>query len=466
MGVAAARLTPERSSSAQRAQKRHSSCMPSQTGEYSQGVDTRSFRTGNKSMNQPSRHNTHSCGQSIKLQSGDSVSSGSVSGSPSDNNITRPNYKTEFCSKFRESGSCPFGDRCQFVHHEHELQRRNRALTYKTRPCWSGTDCPYQQNHARCIYLHGDETAEMFDQQRGISFAKVQKILANKELKQNRQRHHPKTTATASEELSTIGTADSESVWSYFPYGSRFTKSMDNILVVASAFSSTQPDTAVAAAAAATAITTANSTMSTVTAPIKPLRTPKILMIIPALPFSSLSEPEPLAGTVSTLQTMPELFSPGVMPTIDIPFSSHDLINDWKDPCFEEEDNSTRNQLGGHHHHRHLQSRPTAAQLEHKYLDTIITEIDAKVVGECKPRQQENLQVQSQKPRQDQPTPVMSNKNHIESTGLFSGIKAKKNSMAFANQLSSALRWGSSNGTGTSSSTTSPGHSGSHYRLW
>ncbi|GJJ70354.1 ethanolamine phosphate phosphodiesterase [Entomortierella parvispora] len=82
-------------------------------------------------------------------------------------------YKTEFCTKFRESGSCPFGDKCQFVHHDTELQRRSRALTYKTRHCWSGSDCAYQRNHGRCIYLHGNETAEMFDQQRGVSFAKT-----------------------------------------------------------------------------------------------------------------------------------------------------------------------------------------------------------------------------------------------------------------------------------------------------
>ncbi|KAF8925407.1 hypothetical protein BGZ58_000834, partial [Dissophora ornata] len=99
-----------------------------------------------------------------------------------------PHFKTEFCVRFRESGGrCPFGERCQFVHHEYELQRRSRALTYKTRHCWSGEKCPYQQNHARCIYLHADETAEMFDQQRGISFERVKKILANKELKQQRK---------------------------------------------------------------------------------------------------------------------------------------------------------------------------------------------------------------------------------------------------------------------------------------
>ncbi|KAF9217114.1 hypothetical protein BGZ59_006428 [Podila verticillata] len=98
-----------------------------------------------------------------------------------------PNYKTEFCNKYQEAGYCPFGDRCQFVHEFHELQRRRRALTYKTRVCWSGDECRYQQNHGRCVYLHGDETPKMFDQQRGISYARVQNILMNKELRQQQQ---------------------------------------------------------------------------------------------------------------------------------------------------------------------------------------------------------------------------------------------------------------------------------------
>ncbi|KAG0016107.1 hypothetical protein BGZ82_001204, partial [Podila clonocystis] len=113
-----------------------------------------------------------------------------------------PNYKTEFCNKFQEAGYCPFGGRCQFVHEFHELQKRGRALTYKTRVCRSEDNCRYQQNHGRCIYLHDDETAEMFDQQRGISYAQVQKIPMNKKLRQQykgrnkkqqgqgRQRHH------------------------------------------------------------------------------------------------------------------------------------------------------------------------------------------------------------------------------------------------------------------------------------
>lgn len=107
---------------------------------------------------------------------------------PSVVKVPLSHYKTEYCTKFQELGQCPFGERCQFVHHESELQRKERALTYKTHPCWSGTSCQYQKNHSRCVYLHGGETAEMLDEQRGISFARVQKALAAKEVKQQHRR--------------------------------------------------------------------------------------------------------------------------------------------------------------------------------------------------------------------------------------------------------------------------------------
>ncbi|KAI7830663.1 hypothetical protein BC939DRAFT_257949 [Gamsiella multidivaricata] len=155
-------------------QKRHSSYLPleSLAQKLEEGVRQQ------ESMVKRAARTTY--------QSNDeSHSVSSKSSSVNNNNLqTKPKFKAEFCVKFRERGYCSFGERCQFVHYEHELQRRSRAMTYKTRTCWSGGDCPYQQNHARCIYLHGGETPEMFDEQRGISFAKVKKILANKEMRQ------------------------------------------------------------------------------------------------------------------------------------------------------------------------------------------------------------------------------------------------------------------------------------------
>lgn len=104
-------------------------------------------------------------------------------------NITTFNFKTEYCSKFRKSGQCPFGERCRFVHHEHELQPRKRPLTYKTQYCMAGKSCPYQRNHARCDFLHEGETAEMFNKQRGVPYTTVMNILKQKlERRQHRDR--------------------------------------------------------------------------------------------------------------------------------------------------------------------------------------------------------------------------------------------------------------------------------------
>lgn len=73
----------------------------------------------------------------------------------------------------------------------------------------------------------------------------------------------------------------------------------------------------------------------------KPSRSLKPLTIIPPASFGAAL---PAASTdvsstiVSTAATMPDLFSPGVMPVIERPFPSHELIHEWKDPCFLNED--------------------------------------------------------------------------------------------------------------------------------
>ncbi|KAF9141973.1 hypothetical protein BGX30_003664 [Mortierella sp. GBA39] len=131
---------------------------------------------------------SHSSLSSSSLSQRDTKITTTSNINPSVVKVPLSRYKTEYCTKFHELRQCPFGKRCQFIHHESELQRKERALTYKTRPCWSGTSCQYQMNHSRCVYLHGDETAEMFNEQRGISFARVQKILAAKEVKQQHRR--------------------------------------------------------------------------------------------------------------------------------------------------------------------------------------------------------------------------------------------------------------------------------------
>ncbi|KAG9321121.1 hypothetical protein KVV02_000703 [Mortierella alpina] len=270
-----------------------------------------------------------------------------------------PNYKTEFCMKFQEFGYCSFEDRCQFVHHPHELQRRSRALTYKTQPCWSGANCPYQKNHTRCIYLHCDETAEMFDQQRGISFAKVQKIMAKKEtkqLRQQQQQQQPHDVVPTQARPATPARAPSPAIKAgdvgvtplqggnamdippvrqieNFPWSGLWARSQDSG-TESSSFSSFSSISSFLSASSDASFSSTTLTSDKSCRSLKPLIIPSTLygVLLPAAPTKESNT------VVSTAATMPELFSPGVMPVFEIPFPSHEQIDEWKDPCFMNED--------------------------------------------------------------------------------------------------------------------------------
>lgn len=65
-------------------------------------------------------------------------------------------YKTELCSTFTKTGSCPYGNKCQFAHGENELKLVNRGSKYRSKPCanWSKTgSCRYGN---RCCFRHGN----------------------------------------------------------------------------------------------------------------------------------------------------------------------------------------------------------------------------------------------------------------------------------------------------------------------
>ncbi|KAJ1628679.1 hypothetical protein T492DRAFT_562951, partial [Pavlovales sp. CCMP2436] len=62
--------------------------------------------------------------------------------------------KTELCKTFRQKGSCPYGNRCQFAHGNIDLRDRNRHPRYKTVHCRtfaSTGHCPYGD---RCRFIH------------------------------------------------------------------------------------------------------------------------------------------------------------------------------------------------------------------------------------------------------------------------------------------------------------------------
>ena len=80
--------------------------------------------------------------------------------SDSDRNQRNQNssrYKTELCRPFEESGSCKYGDKCQFAHGEHELRSLSRHPKYKTELCRTYHTvgfCPYGP---RCHFIHNPE---------------------------------------------------------------------------------------------------------------------------------------------------------------------------------------------------------------------------------------------------------------------------------------------------------------------
>ncbi|KAF9365761.1 hypothetical protein BGX34_008494 [Mortierella sp. NVP85] len=140
--------------------------------------------TGEKSNELNPNHSTAS--KNCKKSSVNSTNNNNRS---NNDHVASFNFKTEYCSKFRRSGQCSFGERCRFVHYEHEFQPRKRPLTYKTQHCMAEKSCPFQKNHARCDFLHEGETAEMFNKQRGVPYSTVMNILKQKmERRQQRDR--------------------------------------------------------------------------------------------------------------------------------------------------------------------------------------------------------------------------------------------------------------------------------------
>ncbi|CAA9999378.1 unnamed protein product [Nesidiocoris tenuis] len=70
-----------------------------------------------------------------------------------------PLYKTELCRPYEESGTCKYGEKCQFAHGGHELRCLVRHPKYKTELCrtfHSVGFCPYGP---RCHFIHNAEEA-------------------------------------------------------------------------------------------------------------------------------------------------------------------------------------------------------------------------------------------------------------------------------------------------------------------
>lgn len=73
-------------------------------------------------------------------------------------------FKTELCNKWQETGTCPYGDHCQFAHGIGELRPVIRHPRYKTEVCrmvLAGVVCPYGH---RCHFRHA-----LTEQEKAIS---------------------------------------------------------------------------------------------------------------------------------------------------------------------------------------------------------------------------------------------------------------------------------------------------------
>ncbi|KAL1295983.1 hypothetical protein HN51_056772 [Arachis hypogaea] len=80
-------------------------------------------------------------------------------------------FKTELCNKWQETGTCPYGDHCQFAHGIGELRPVIRHPRYKTEVCrmvLAGVVCPYGH---RCHFRHA-----LTEQEKAISHPKSRTI--------------------------------------------------------------------------------------------------------------------------------------------------------------------------------------------------------------------------------------------------------------------------------------------------
>ncbi|RUS75279.1 hypothetical protein EGW08_016945 [Elysia chlorotica] len=75
----------------------------------------------------------------------------------SQRSVNSSRYKTELCRPFEESGSCKYGDKCQFAHGMHELRNLSRHPKYKTELCRTFHTIGYCPYGPRCHFIHEEE---------------------------------------------------------------------------------------------------------------------------------------------------------------------------------------------------------------------------------------------------------------------------------------------------------------------
>jgi len=80
---------------------------------------------------------------------------------PSSKNPKKELFKTEMCRSWTETGSCRYGNKCQFAHGKEQIRQVVRHPKYKTKMCTNFCEngsCPYG---VRCRFIH-DQTKGNF----------------------------------------------------------------------------------------------------------------------------------------------------------------------------------------------------------------------------------------------------------------------------------------------------------------
>lgn len=72
-------------------------------------------------------------------------------------------YKTELCKHFMDTGTCRYGNKCQFAHGEHELRGVLRHPKYKTTMCKAYATEKKCQYGNRCRFIHEDINGSAID---------------------------------------------------------------------------------------------------------------------------------------------------------------------------------------------------------------------------------------------------------------------------------------------------------------
>ncbi|ODQ67379.1 hypothetical protein NADFUDRAFT_81875 [Nadsonia fulvescens var. elongata DSM 6958] len=151
------------------ASARSASAMPTlRSGNYKKSVESNRSKQNNNSgsINNSNSNNTVvstvstppptiSKENSCSVTDSPSIMISSITGQPLPPQTQSAElYKTELCSTFMKKGYCPYENKCQFAHGEHELNFVSRPSNWRSKPCvnWVKTGtCSYND---RCCFKH------------------------------------------------------------------------------------------------------------------------------------------------------------------------------------------------------------------------------------------------------------------------------------------------------------------------